>query len=250
MTVIDKLLREWSFRCHDGIVDLNDPNKVKVLEEITKDELKNLIDTKDLNPEQLEKIKKFIQGRTKKLGLRDTLQKKLEEKGLKRYASSIIYVAEQYDQEEELKKYLDEPTLSFNDIENIENKNNLITVFEKIKLNTNFIKDLINTTSNQIGAGELALITFLKDARKLYGTGQGDFKVENKVIEIKGKGSNIAEERGGKKSIIDAFKEIPYTKNDLEGDWLKKVEDDLKDPNVDNTKKEKNKRNSKKFLSF
>ena len=34
MTVIDNILNEWSFRCHDGIVDLNDPTKVSILEGI------------------------------------------------------------------------------------------------------------------------------------------------------------------------------------------------------------------------
>jgi len=34
MTVIDKILNEWSFRCHDGIVDMNDPNKLIILENV------------------------------------------------------------------------------------------------------------------------------------------------------------------------------------------------------------------------
>ena len=37
MEVIDKILREWSFRCHDGIVDMNDPKKKAILEEILKE---------------------------------------------------------------------------------------------------------------------------------------------------------------------------------------------------------------------
>jgi hypothetical protein len=31
MTVIDKILLEWSYRCHDGIVDVNDPKKKAIL---------------------------------------------------------------------------------------------------------------------------------------------------------------------------------------------------------------------------
>jgi len=34
MKVTDEILNEWSFRCHDGIVDLNDPKKVRILKEI------------------------------------------------------------------------------------------------------------------------------------------------------------------------------------------------------------------------
>jgi hypothetical protein len=36
MEVIDKILHEWSFRCHDGIVDMSDPKKKAILEEILK----------------------------------------------------------------------------------------------------------------------------------------------------------------------------------------------------------------------
>jgi hypothetical protein len=37
MNVIDKILSEWSFRCHDGIVDINDSTKVSILNEILKE---------------------------------------------------------------------------------------------------------------------------------------------------------------------------------------------------------------------
>ncbi len=34
MTITDEILNEWSFRCHDGIVDLNDLKKLRILKEI------------------------------------------------------------------------------------------------------------------------------------------------------------------------------------------------------------------------
>ena len=34
MTVIDKILQEWAYRCSDGIVDINDSNKMVILESI------------------------------------------------------------------------------------------------------------------------------------------------------------------------------------------------------------------------
>jgi len=34
MNVIDTILNEWSFRCHDGVVDLNNPTKLSILHEI------------------------------------------------------------------------------------------------------------------------------------------------------------------------------------------------------------------------
>jgi len=37
MNVIDKILSEWSYRCHDGIVNINDPKKKAILDEILKE---------------------------------------------------------------------------------------------------------------------------------------------------------------------------------------------------------------------
>jgi hypothetical protein len=34
MKITDEILNEWSFRCHDGVVDLNDLKKVRILKEI------------------------------------------------------------------------------------------------------------------------------------------------------------------------------------------------------------------------
>jgi len=34
MNVIDKILLEWSYKCHDGIVDINDPKKLDILDEL------------------------------------------------------------------------------------------------------------------------------------------------------------------------------------------------------------------------
>jgi hypothetical protein len=43
MTVIDKILNEWSYRCSDGIVDLNNEDKVKILREILDEESNNAL---------------------------------------------------------------------------------------------------------------------------------------------------------------------------------------------------------------
>ena len=43
MKVTDEILNEWSFRCHDGIVDLNDPKKLCILKEILDENSINLL---------------------------------------------------------------------------------------------------------------------------------------------------------------------------------------------------------------
>jgi hypothetical protein len=44
MTVIDNILNEWSFRCHDGVVDLNNHDKTMILREILDKESNNALD--------------------------------------------------------------------------------------------------------------------------------------------------------------------------------------------------------------
>jgi hypothetical protein len=50
MEVIDKILSEWSFRCHDGIVDMNDPKKVAILNIILEENGIESSNLKDVNP--------------------------------------------------------------------------------------------------------------------------------------------------------------------------------------------------------
>jgi hypothetical protein len=66
MEVIDKILREWSFRCHDGIVDMNDPKKKAILEEILKE---FNIDETDIITEGDEKYDQVIKNALGKANL-------------------------------------------------------------------------------------------------------------------------------------------------------------------------------------
>lgn len=52
MIVTDKILNEWSFRCHDGIVNLNDPIKLRILKEILEEEGINLEEEEVISFEQ------------------------------------------------------------------------------------------------------------------------------------------------------------------------------------------------------
>ena len=72
MTVIDQILNEWSFRCHDGIVDLNNPEKLSILQEIISEiELEEAmlsLNTIKKRPDQFVKI--FYDQEAFKLGLK------------------------------------------------------------------------------------------------------------------------------------------------------------------------------------
>jgi len=67
MTVIDKILNEWSFRCHDGIVDINNPDKKIILDEILKKFNINLNEAEDEEAFTDFIAKKTIKEETKKI---------------------------------------------------------------------------------------------------------------------------------------------------------------------------------------
>jgi len=64
MDVIDQILSDWSYRCNDGIVDLNNPQKVSVLNEILNEydlrlnEDDSIEYTKNLNAKEVAKNRK------------------------------------------------------------------------------------------------------------------------------------------------------------------------------------------------
>ena len=240
MKVIDNILLEWSYRCPDGIVNINDPEKAKILFEILKEELHSkeslvdLINTSDLNSDQIQNLIRYVSKRTQQSGVNKELQDIFTKKGLKRISPLVIQLANEYDIENKLLEYLQsnkQPSLS--------DEGNLFTLFQSAsELPIDFIKKLTQTTSNQLGAGELALITFLKDAKKLpERKGKGDIIVDNEVLELKGKGAALAE-WGSKAPIRDAFKEIYGIEDEKElaliantDKWLEKLYNDLKSEN-------------------
>ena len=79
MTVIDKILQEWSFRCHDGIVDINDPKKRVILDEILIENfnitLNENVYSKFLSISDLKKDAKFFEDETRG----DTIKRFIEE---------------------------------------------------------------------------------------------------------------------------------------------------------------------------
>ena len=111
MKVIDELLLEWSYQCPDGIVDINNPEKVKILSRIlneidSKQELVDLIKASDLSPEQIDKLKKYVSKKTTRSNVNVELENLLASKGLKRVGPLVIYLANKFDVEDILLEYL------------------------------------------------------------------------------------------------------------------------------------------------
>lgn len=232
MNVIDNILLEWAYRCPDGIVDMNNPEKTKILFEIldeidSKQELIDLINTSELSSEQIAKLKKYVSGKVSQSNTNAQLEKIFATKGLKRVGPLVIYLANNFDVGDELLEYMQgesQPSLS--------DSGNLFTLFSNSGLPEDFLKRLAQTTSNQLGAGELLLVTMLKNAKKLQAkSGHGDIQIGDEIIELKGKGATISE-WGSKAPIKAAFEEVYGNEKDLtqitkNDNWLNEIINDL-----------------------
>jgi len=176
MTVIDKILNEWSFRCHDGIVDMNDPIKVSILNEILEQynllEQEQSIDDKikaiisGLKDEEKEKIYKSLIKTKNKINKVEDESDKIKDFLIRKkqipesIADYIILKAEDQDQIEELKNTIDEITFSQLPLEGNLNE----YTKEKIK-NISWLNDLnISQAGLSLGKGEILLAILFKEA--------------------------------------------------------------------------------------
>jgi hypothetical protein len=202
MNVIDQILSEWSYRCDDGIVDLNNPKKVKVLFEIIKplltedidDEILNALVSSDSNTK--EKVLKFLK-RVGDTNSNDSLEKKVEAqlkpKLRQDIIEQVIFTADskQYDVLEELHNYLKNPKVSYNDL--LDN-DNLNTLFSDTGFSDDFINKMISVKGSAqpaVGKGEVAMILFISGASKAT---KGDVLINGIEIEVKGNGAKVVDD--------------------------------------------------------
>ena len=250
MKVIDQILLEWSFRCPDGIVDMNNPKKVKILFEIIKPMLTEDIDDDILNslinldPDSKTKAFDYIQKLNKKEDTDDKkVIEKLHELLKERFSNDAIIkyislVALRDGVLEQLTDYLKSPNKQLNF--NFSNKkDNLLSILKKTNFNEEFITEMLLYTplekGKSLGIGEVAIALFFKDAQK---KGAGDIEVEGKLIELKGTGARFPGKEGTDRSgnISDLYSEFKSKYPDIEEnalhiyikDILEKYPNDLK----------------------
>jgi hypothetical protein len=160
MTVIDQILNEWSFRCHDGIVDINDPTKVSILNEILDeygvDEAGRGRSPKPAPPEDTSEIGQII-STLKGAGLRK-------------------------DALEQIKNKL----LSYNKGQLADFKNNFrsYNINQTDEIFKYFGRDFYDVTFKGLGRGEVMLILGLKDS-KSGGTSTKDIEINGEIYEVK-----------------------------------------------------------------
>jgi hypothetical protein len=155
MTVTDEILNEWSFRCHDGIVDLNDPKKLRILKEI--------LDELGIDEEKQARIFK----KTSNKSFNDLIETKNLSKKIK-----------------------DTVITSLSEIEKQEIANNASNDISKIisflNNNSDIIKKTFDIKEKDMGRGEVTLIIASLDGQKIVKKGElGDVIIGGKSYELK-----------------------------------------------------------------
>jgi hypothetical protein len=150
MKVTDEILNEWSFRCHDGIVDLNDPKKLRILKEILEEEGIDLLTEAEIG--EIDKVIAVL----KEAGLRNEILEAVK-------AKLIGY------DDIKFKDFLSKfRSYGIEDIGEI----------------TKNFQDFYNIITKGIGRGEVMLIIGLKDS-KSGGTATKDIELNGKTYEVK-----------------------------------------------------------------
>jgi hypothetical protein len=115
-------------------------------------------------------------------------------KGYKDLAKTIVTIADDLDQDDDLLAYLDNPTITLEDI--VSNPNgNLKTLFNTTGLKPELYEQLFNLIGSvgnvNIGRGEILMSILVKDAVNADNKTKGDIKVGSDSIEIKSSGDNF-----------------------------------------------------------
>ena len=160
MKVIDNILLEWSYRCPDGIVDMNNPDKVKILNEILAE---NNIELDEARPK---KEKPVEEEDTSDIG---KIMSALKTAGIRKdVLDSIKSILANYNTGQ-LKNFISKfRTYGINDVQEIYKQ----------------FSDFFNITTKGLGRGEVMLIMGLKDS-KSGGTATKDIEIEDKIYEVK-----------------------------------------------------------------
>lgn len=166
MKVIDQILLEWSFRCPDGIVDINDPTKAAILEEI----LKEFGVEEKLSPRS---AKYFQQKKAGEQEIESTIafDQLLESKNLSKRTKELITTALTEKEKEIISKGASK---DINKVLNLLNNNSEI------------IKKTFDIKEGDMGRGEVTLIIASADGQKIAKKGElGDVVVGGKAYELK-----------------------------------------------------------------
>jgi hypothetical protein len=160
MNITDEILLEWSYRCPDGIVDLNDSKKLDILAKILKE---NNIGLEEARPK---KEKPVEEEDTSDIG---KIISTLRSAGIRKdILGNIKDILSNYN-EDQLKNFISKfRTYSINNTKEIYKQ----------------FSDFFNIIAKGLGRGEVMLIIGLKDS-KSGGISSKDIEINGKIYEVK-----------------------------------------------------------------
>jgi hypothetical protein len=209
MTVIDKILNEWSYRCDDGIVDLTDATKVKILFEILREDIDDdlLSALVKADPDTKAKVLKFIKKSTSKTsekGSEDGFYNYLDKHNLNdahigSLSDQIFEILSDNDDLDKFNEYRKSPLK----LSGLGQTGNIISVLSETGISQTSLIQLLNLIGQEsgrgIGKGEILLALFFDDAK--ISEGKGDITSSEGSVEIKGSGARLGD-RGTNTSIF------------------------------------------------
>ena len=151
MNVTDEILNEWSFRCHDGIVDLNDVKKLRILKEI--------LDENGINLEEEEAM---------------SFEQHIATKNLEAKTKEDLITSLSPEQQQLITQNLSD---NINDIVNFLNSNEAISSILTVKTEG-------KSGVSLAGPGEIAIIVCSKTGQKIT-SGFGDVLINGTKYEVK-----------------------------------------------------------------
>jgi hypothetical protein len=184
MIVTDEILNEWSFRCHDGVVDLNDVKKLRILKEI--------LDENGINLEEEEAI---------------SFEQHIATKNLEVKTKEDLIQSLSPEQQQLITQNLSD---NINDIVNFLNSNEAISSILTVKTEG-------KSGVSLAGPGEIAIIVCSKTGQKIT-SGFGDVLINGIKYEVKA-GKVIRAGGTYKSSIVRLTTTLWTLKQDIfEGD--------------------------------
>jgi hypothetical protein len=174
-------------------VEANFANEVPRQDDSTIDMAKVLADLKDSSPRVYKRIEKLLAG-THKDSLNKLTEILKDVKGYKELSKTIIAIIDDLDYDDEVLAYLEDPTITFEDIAN-NPSGNLKDLFNTTGLKPELYDQLFNLIGSEgsvnIGRGEILMTVLVKDAECAGNRDKGDIKIGKDLIELKSSGSNF-----------------------------------------------------------
>ena len=163
MTVIDKILNEWAYRCSDGVVDLNDPIKKAILEEI--------LTEFGVEEKLSSRSAKYFQQQKAETEPTVAFDQLLESKNLSKRTKELVNTVLTEKEKEIISKGASK---------------DINRVLNLLNSNSEIIKKTFDIKEGDMGRGEVTLIVASADGQKIAKKGElGDVSIGGKAFELK-----------------------------------------------------------------